>query len=136
MRSALLLATLALVACATSTPAPQTAPDRILVVDSDGTVLHQSTADENAVAHFTARIEQVWPALALAYSELGIEPTVIDRAGWRYGNTGFIVPRRIQGRPIANYFNCGSGISGQLVDLGRGYANVTTTLTANPPGST
>jgi len=123
------------VACAPpSTPTP--APDRILAVDSDGRVIRRSTADENTRAVFAAPVDKVWPALILSYSDLGIEPSVADRATGRYGNGNFVAPRRIGGRPLGEFFNCGSGLTGPYVDAGRLTANVVTTVQAAPDGST
>jgi hypothetical protein len=136
---ALLLALLAAAgttACATAAPSPAPSPDRILVVDRDGTVVRQSTADENARAVIAAPLAQVWPAILLAYSDLGIEPTVSDRAAGRYGNAGFVAPRRIMGRPLGEFFHCGSGMTGPLIDMGRLYANVVSALADDGAGGT
>lgn len=122
--SAFLLALLGAAACATATPTPAPGPDRVLVVDTDGSVVHQSTLDENAHASFAAPPARVWPALVNAYTTLGILPTTDDRAKGQYGNAGFLVPRRVVGRPIAAFFSCGSGITGPRIDNGRVYANV------------
>jgi hypothetical protein len=136
--SALLLALFAAgaTACATSAPSPAPSPDRILVVDRDGTVVRQSTADENARAVVAAPMAQVWPAVLLAYADLGIEPTVSDRATGRYGNAGFVAPRRIMGRPLAEFFHCGSGMTGPLIDMGRLTANVVSALGEDGAGGT
>jgi hypothetical protein len=123
-------------ACATSAPSPAPSPDRILVVDRDGTVVRQSTADENARAVVAAPMAQVWPAVLLAYADLGIEPTVSDRATGRYGNAGFVAPRRIMGRPLAEFFHCGSGMTGPLIDMGRLTANVVSALGEDGAGGT
>jgi len=123
------------VACAPpSTPTP--APDRVLAIDSDGRVLRRSTADENARASFAAPIDKVWSALVLSYTDLGIDPSVADRAVGRYGNGSFVAPRRIAGRPLGNYFSCGSGLTGPYIDSGRLTANVVTTLQVAPDSST
>jgi hypothetical protein len=136
--SALLLALFAAgaTACAASTPSPAPSPDRILFVDRDGTVVRQSTADENARAVVAAPMAQVWPAVLLAYADLGIEPTVSDRATGRYGNAGFVAPRRIMGRPLAEFFHCGSGMTGPLIDMGRLTANVVSALGEDGAGGT
>lgn len=135
MRSSVLYFVLLGVAgCASAPPSPAPAPDRVLVVDSDGTVVHQSTADENAHVTFAAPPSRVWPALVNAYTTLGILPTTSDRAAGQYGNAGFLVPRRIIGRPIAEFFSCGSGMTGARIDNGRVYANVMSVVTDNGSG--
>ena len=132
---AILLALLAGAACA-STATPPPASDRVLAVDSDGTVIHQSTSDENARALFAAPATRVWPALVAAYTELGIQPTVSDRATGQYGNMGFVAPRRIFGKGLGQYFRCGSSMTGPLVETGRVYANVVSNLTDDGKGGT
>ena len=122
-------------ACApTATPAP--APERILVVDSNGQPVRRSTADENARVSFKASMDKVWPALILSYADLAIEPSVADRAAGRYGNGGFIAPRRLGGRPLAEFLSCGSGLTGPYIDSGRLTANVVTTVQPAPDGTT
>ena len=129
------IATALLTACAPSaTPTP--APDRVLAVDSDGRVIRRSTADENARVSFAAPPDKVWPALVLAYADVGIEPSVADRAQGRYGNGKFTAPRRMGGRPLADFFSCGSGLTGPYIDQGRLTANVVTTIQPGPDGTT
>ena len=135
MRSpALLFALLGVAACATSTPSPAPAPERIVVVNQDGSVVRQSTSDENSRATYKAPTAQVWPALVLAYTTLGIQPTANDRASGQYGNAGFVVPRRIAGRPIGDFFSCGMGMTGPRIDSGRVYGNVMSVLSDDGAG--
>jgi hypothetical protein len=72
----------------------------------------------------------------LAYADAGIEPSVADRAVGRYGNGNFTAPRRMGGRPLAEYFSCGSGLTGPYIDQGRLSANVITTIQPAPDGTT
>lgn len=127
-----LLAALACTPAATPTPAPE----RVLAVDSDGRVIRRSTADENARTSFKASMDKVWPALILGYADLGIEPSVADREAGRYGNGNFVAPRRLAGRPLSDFFSCGSGLTGLYIDSGRLMANVVTTLQPAPDGTT
>jgi hypothetical protein len=124
-----------LIACAPP-GVPTPAPDRVLAVDSDGTVIRRSTGDEKARASFTAPVDRVWPALVMSYAELGIEPTVADRGEGRYGNGSFTAPRRLAGRSIGSYFNCGSGLTGPYIDAGRLTANVITQVQPSASGGT
>lgn len=135
VRLALAPALLVALACApASTPAP--APERVLIVDSNGQQIRRSTADENARASFKAPMDKVWPALVLSYADLGIEPTIADRGAGRYGSAGFVAPRRLAGRPLAEFFSCGSGLTGPYIDSGRLTANVITTVQSAPDGTT
>ena len=136
-----LLALLALLAaaaaCAPTAPPATPAPDRVLAVDANGDVIRRSTADEHSRFTVAAPIDKVWPALVLAYAEMGIEPAVVDREAGRYGNANFQAPRRINGRPLAQFYHCGSGLTGPNIDSGRLTANVVTTLRpGTEPGPT
>jgi hypothetical protein len=132
MRSpTLILALLGAVACASAAPSPAPSADRVLVVGADGSVVRQSTADQNSRSTYAVSPTKVWPALVAAYTTLGIQPTRNDRASGQYGNAGFLVPRRIVGRPINEFFSCGNGITGPRIDNGRVYGNVMSTLTSD-----
>ena len=138
MRRHLLLAlpSAIVLACAPPNALPTPAPDRVLAVDTDGTVIRRSTGDEKARAEFKAPVDRVWPALVMSYAELGIEPSVADRGAGRYGNGGFVPPRRLAGRPIGAYFDCGSGLTGPYIDAGRLTANVLTYVQSGSDGNT
>jgi hypothetical protein len=123
-------------ACAPAATPATPAPDRILAVDANGNVIRRSTADENARVTIKAPIDKVWPALVLAYADMGIDPSVADRGAGRYGNGNFTAPRRINGRPLAEFYNCGSGLTGPYIENGRLTANVVTTLQSGPDGTT
>ena len=123
-------------ACAPAATPATPAPDRILAVDTDGRVIRRSTADENARATIAAPIDKVWPALVLAYADMGIDPSVADRGAGRYGNGNFLAPKRIAGRNLGEFFNCGSGLTGPYIENGRLTANVVTTVQAGPDGTT
>jgi hypothetical protein len=124
-----------LIACAPSA-VPTPSPDRVLAVDTDGTVIRRSTGDEKARVEFKAPVDRVWPALVMSYAELGIEPSVADRGLGRYGNASFTPPRRLAGRSLATFFSCGSGLTGSYIDQGRLTANVITYVQAAAEGST
>jgi hypothetical protein len=135
MRSpALILALLGAAACASAAPSPAPSPDRVLVVGEDGSVVRQSTADQNSRATYAMPPAKVWPALVAAYTTLGIQPTKDDQATGQYGNAGFLVPRRIVGRPINEFFSCGNGMTGPRIDSGRVYGNVMSTLASDGSG--
>ena len=135
-RCVLPTALLFVAACAPSGSSVSTpAPDRVLVIDADGQPIRRA-ADGIPRATFNAPMDGVWPALVMSYADLGIEPSVSDRATGRYGNGNFIAPRRLAGRTLGEYFDCGSGLTGPLIDAGRLTANVVTTLQPGPEGKT
>ncbi|MEP6733834.1 MAG: hypothetical protein ABJE10_24520 [bacterium] len=119
----------------TNTPSTDVSPDRVLVVDADGKVL-RTAADDRTRVIFPGPKDKVWRALIGSYADAGIEPTLSDAAAGRYGNTAFAVPRRIAGRPIGQFFDCGSSLTGALVDAGRVTALVITTLSSLPDSTT
>jgi hypothetical protein len=123
-------------ACGPATHAPPPAPERVVAVNNDGSVVRQSTSYENAITAFAASIDRVWPALQLSYADLGITPTIAERTSGRYGNEGFIAPRRILDRPLAEFFHCGAGLGGPLIDQGRLNVYMVTTLLPSDGGST
>jgi hypothetical protein len=131
---ALILALLGAAACASAAPSPAPAADRVLVVGADGSVVRQSTSDQNSRSTYAAPPAKLWPALVSAYTTLGILPTKDDRAAGQYGNAGFLVPRRIVGRPINEFFSCGNGITGPRIDNGRVYGNVMSTIASDGSG--
>jgi hypothetical protein len=127
---------LLLAACAPPGTPATPAPDRVLAIDSDGRVIRRSTADDNARATIAAPVDKVWPALVLAYADLGIDPSVADRAAGRYGNGNFVAPRRMGGHQLSEFFSCGSGLTGPYIENGRLTANVVTTVQPGPDGTT
>ena len=125
------------VSCAGSnTPTPVATPDRILAVDASGKVLRQSTAGDHSTVVFDAPRFRVWSALVASYAELGIQPSIADAVSGQYGNASFLVPRRILGQPIGQFFDCGSSLTGAMVDAGRVTGLVVTTLSSRPDSTT
>jgi hypothetical protein len=134
LAGAALLALLA--GCGPGTHSSEPAPERVLAVNADGRVVRQSTSYEKEATVFAAPIDRVWTALQLGYATLGIQPTVADRAAGRYGNEGFVAPRRMLDHALADYFTCGTGLGGPLLDQGRLYVYMVTTLTPAADGTT
>lgn len=117
-------------ACAPANgPSSNPSPGRVIAVDADGRVLRQAGGDERSRAVFPASKDRAWKALVASYTELGIMPTVADMATGQYGNVAFAFPRRFATRPIGQFFDCGSNLTGALVDAGQVTAAIITTLT-------
>jgi hypothetical protein len=123
-------------ACGPVTHSPEPPVERVLAVNADGSVIRQSTAYENATITFAAPLDRVWPALQLSYADLDIQPTISDRPAGRYGNEGFVAPRRMLDRSLGEFFTCGSGLGGPLIDQGRLYIYMVTTLSPAAAGAT
>jgi hypothetical protein len=125
-----------LAGCGSASHGPEPAPERVLAVNADGRVIRQSTSYEKEATVFSAPIDRVWTALQLGYAALGIQPTVSDRGAGRYGNEGFIAPRRMLDHSLGEFFTCGTGLGGPLIDQGRLYVYMVTTLTPSANGAT
>ncbi len=123
-------------ACTSAQPLATPDPTRILIVEANGNVVRQSTNDENSRLTFSAPFARVWTALVQTYAELGISVNVDDRPTGRFGNVGFLAPRRIMNRPLGAFYQCGSGLTGPLIDNGRLTADIVTSLTSQPDGTT
>lgn len=137
LSSLLLLGALApIVACGPAGPRTEPVPERVVVVQDGGAVLRQTTGDEISRAHFDAAPDKVWAAVIGAYMTVGIPANVSDRAAGKYGNGGFLAPREMNNHRIGEYFSCGQGITGPLIDRGRVVATVITTVSANASGGT
>jgi len=75
-------------------------------------VYHQPVVDARPVA---APLERVWTVLGSVYVGLGIQLSVSDRKRFELGNAGFRA-RRIDGKRLSTYLNCGSGVTGEHAD--------------------
>jgi hypothetical protein len=124
---------LLLAACGPPRQLPAPAPDHVTTVLHDGTELRLTRPDENSNFTVTAMADPLWAALMDSYTALGIAPTLVDRAGGRYGNAGFVMPRRLAERRIGEYFDCGQSLTGPRVEAGRLLASVMSTI--SPAGN-
>ena len=107
-------------ACASAaTPAPQS---EVLVVDENGVVMRH-IVDENARVSVEATPDRIWQALVGTFTELGIQPTENDRAHWKYGNMGFIMPTQFHRQARSDFLHCSTGAAG-LATNGRMVAQV------------
>jgi hypothetical protein len=137
MRGTLMLVAISpvlLAACASSGSIDP--PERIIAVDGQGSVMRQSTAHESSVVEYAAPMDRVWNAVMLAYGDLGIDPAVADRANGVYGTRNFLAPKSIGGRPLGDYFRCGSGLTGGSIESGRLTLSMVTTLSPAGGGAT
>ncbi len=83
-----------------------------------------------------ARVDSVWMTLPIVFEQLGVPTTVVDRAGYRIGNTRF-TPRRIEGKRLSQYIECGYGVtSSNNADTYFVTMSLATYLTAREDGGT
>ena len=110
------------------------AVDRVLASEA-GNLIKQ-TVNESTRSVLPAPPARVWGALVAAYGQLGISPTVADRAGGLYGNRAFVFSARLNDRPSSDFFSCGSGLGGVFGSTGRLTADVQSRISPQGEGST
>jgi hypothetical protein len=123
-------------ACAPGAAREGGAGPGIRVVPSAGgaEIFQQSDARPTETVVF-APTDTAWRALAAVYQELGISVTTVNRANHLLGNANLSVQGRLGGQWLANYFNCGTGIAGEVANSARLQLNVFSQLTDHPDGS-
>lgn len=129
LRSAARLATgmiMLLCACRTGAPAtpdigPSGQPAQLEItgagdMGSSSVVYRVNNSDGGVVRYVNAAPEEVWKTLLATYNELKLPITKLDAARRTVSSTDARAPRRIGGKPLHNYLDCGNGISGPRVD--------------------
>lgn len=132
MRPLLLLTLLLASACATTASAPSGPPppdreSRILTTGSGADVYIAGDVRAQTVI-FAATPDRVWSELLAVYEEMEIPLTTVDRRAGRMGNGQFMALRRLAGRPMTSYVNCGSNITGAIAATNRIQMSVTSEL--------
>lgn len=117
MQRRMILLSVALAGCASAGPAatPQRTTTTVSVPVSSGG--HSGTVNLELDAYrsgapvvtvLAAPRERVWEALDSAYAALRIPVGTRDPANWTLGNRQFVPGRRIEGRPLSSFVDCGS----------------------------
>ncbi|MEJ2205378.1 MAG: hypothetical protein P8170_14870 [Gemmatimonadota bacterium] len=124
-------------ACASSPssdPPDRAAPTRqVLRVGNASVEMYTQAGVGQSVV--LAPTDKVWQVLPSVFEELEIPVTRLDPRVPEIGNPGYWA-RRIEGRRMGNYLDCGTNLSGQLANLYEIRLSVVTTLSAGPEGST
>ena len=83
-------------------------------------------------------IQRVWPALVQAFTELGLEPDLVDPPGGRIGMVNQLVSRstRFAGERPAEYLDCGTTLTGPIANVSRIRTTFMITATALPDSRT
>ena len=115
MRASLCAAVLVLCACASgakssdSSPLLQTGTQFTRLETSSGIIQidwqHERTYDETPLL---VDVDKAWAAVPAVYSELGIQPGVIDSKQHVYGNPGAKYRRELGHKRMSAYFDCGA----------------------------
>ena len=91
--------------------------------------------DREGVARLVAApVDSVWRVLAEVYDRLGIPVAQSDPGQREFGHPGFRA-RRIEGKRLSRYLNCGRSISGPLADQYSVTLSVLTRLTEAEGGT-
>jgi len=64
---------------------------------------------------FGVRADQVWAVLPQVFEQLDIPVTTQNRAALQMGNAGYVA-RRVEGKRMSTYLDCGTSLSGVLAD--------------------
>jgi hypothetical protein len=134
-----MLTTLCLVALA-STGAAQTSQTRTsetrLESASGQTYSVQMTSAVNGDAQALAvPREDAWRALVTVYQELGLEVHGVDTASTTLAVRAQRVRRRLAGRPLTTFFDCGSNMAGPIASSYTLFVSLTSRVSATPTGS-
>jgi hypothetical protein len=73
-------------------------------------------SDGSVSANVQATPADVWKTVVVTYNDLKLPITAIDEQKHRISSTDARAPRSIGGKPLRDYFDCGSGITGPRVD--------------------
>jgi hypothetical protein len=81
-------------------------------------------------------VDAVWLAVRKVYAELDVPVTVDNAVARQMGNGDFYKSRQFGGRPMTEFVNCGSGVTGPNAATYRIYMSLLTTLVADGKGGT
>jgi hypothetical protein len=73
-------------------------------------------SDGSVSANIWAPPADVWKTVVVTYNDLGLPVTTIDEQKHKISSTDARAPRKIGGKALRDYFDCGSGITGPRVD--------------------
>lgn len=124
---ALLVAVLALSACASGSQpaagaAPSSAPTPVVVTDTRDAVITSAAGrrvfndDPTISDSLGAAPDQVYRALIVAFSDLGIPATVVNPAEGLVASTNRRVARQLRGTRLSRYVACGEVLTGPRAD--------------------
>ena len=141
MRGIVILASVALAACATSNPPGGPPPLETVRVTSGGTTpgamtaaIHPTVTTSGGTVAFP--IERVWDVLRSAYDSLPIPVTTIDQANRVIGNPDVKARRRLGDVGLSRYINCGNTLGSANAEAYEVRLSVLTTARPDATGGT
>lgn len=91
---------------------------RTLAVDQSGATIQTNNATVDRT-NFKASPDELFRVTLLAFSDVGVDPTIIDAQHKRIGNPGFIRTRTLGAVALSRYLECGTNMSGVKADNDR-----------------
>lgn len=130
--------TLAAAACASNTGSGTDegpTPSRQVLRVGNAAAIEMYTEAGRGESVVMAPSEEVWEVLPDVFEQLEIPITRRDARVPELGNLGYQA-RRVEGRRMGNYIDCGTNLSGQLANLYEIQLSVVTKLSDGPEGTT
>lgn len=82
-----------------------------------GTVTYRLNNSDGGITRFVrATPEDVWKTLLVTYNDLKLPITALDAESRQLSSSQTRAPRTLGGKPLRDYLDCGSSISGPRVD--------------------
>lgn len=82
-----------------------------------GTVVYRLNSSNGKVTGYVRGTpEDVWKTLLVTYNDLKLPITALDASARQISSSDTRAPRTLGGKPLRDYLDCGSGISGPRVD--------------------
>jgi hypothetical protein len=96
-------------------------PPESMVVTSFGGLVIERYVDGRAVSHRVAvPADMLWPALILAYEDLGLEVGTLESGTRTIGNLRLAARRTLADEPLARFFDCGAtGVGAPMANTHR-----------------
>ena len=136
MRRALLL--LVLTGCASANPPlDESTPRQVTILAGDqNTPTLYAERPRAAVMTIAAPAAAVWLAAKKTYADFEIPLAVENPSMHQMGNSNFFKSRQLAGQPMADFVDCGSGMTGPKAASYRIYISLLTEMAADGKGGT
>ncbi len=137
MRRSVLFSCAFVAACASggsNSSTPQRSPIAIYESPETGTLF--ANRPPSSAIPIASPQPTVWIAVKKAYADLDIPLTVDNQAGHQLGNDNIVKSREMSGKPMSNWVDCGTSITGDKSMEYRIYASLITEVTSDGKGGT
>ena len=106
------------------------------VRDAGGSALRFNPGDGVATGSIASPIDAVWKALPAVFDSLGIPVNTVDPKLKAFGNSGFILTKRLGKTPLSQYIDCGKTQAFPSADTYEVYMVAMVQLGSSEPGAT